>query len=409
MPPQAKHTAPSTEIESDPRAALWPNYKPPTELVFTHGVGSELFSEDGTAYLDFLSGIAVTSFGHAHPHLVKALNEQATKLWHTSNVFRIPAAERLAQRLVESSFADGVYFANSGTEAVEAGLKSIRAYQAVNNHPERYRIIGFEASFHGRTMASLAAAGNAAHMKNFVHGDYGFDQAKWEDIESIKNRISESTAGIIIEPVQGEGGIRPASQEFLESLRELCDEHGLLLMFDEVQCGVGRSGTLFAHEHYSLEPDVMAIAKGLGGGFPVAACLANEAVSASMQFGSHGSTFGGNPLAMAVADAVLDLVLEPNLLKDVNSKASFLVNELEALTIKYSQSISSVHGLGLMLGVKCMGENTKLLLKLREHGLLVGKSGDNMIRLLPPLNVSQAELERALTIIETVLQNTEVT
>ena len=409
MPPQAKHTAPSTEIKSDPRAALWPNYKPPAELVFTHGVGSELFSEDGTAYLDFLSGIAVTSFGHAHPHLVKALNEQATKLWHTSNVFRIPAAERLAQRLVESSFADGVYFANSGTEAVEAGLKSIRAYQAVNNHPERYRIIGFEASFHGRTMASLAAAGNAAHMKNFVHGDYGFDQAKWEDIESIKNCISESTAGIIIEPVQGEGGIRPASQEFLESLRELCDEHGLLLMFDEVQCGVGRSGTLFAHEHYSLEPDVMAIAKGLGGGFPVAACLANEAVSASMQFGSHGSTFGGNPLAMAVADAVLDLVLEPNLLKDVNSKASFLVNELEALTIKYSQSISSVHGLGLMLGVKCMGENTKLLLKLREHGLLVGKSGDNMIRLLPPLNVSQAELERALTIIETVLQNTEVT
>lgn len=409
MPPQAKHTAPSTEIESDPRAALWPNYKPPTGLVFTHGVGSELFSEDGTAYLDFLSGIAVTSFGHAHPHLVKALNEQATKLWHTSNVFRIPAAERLAQRLVESSFADGVYFANSGTEAVEAGLKSIRAYQAANNHPERYRIIGFEASFHGRTMASLAAAGNAAHMKNFVHGDYGFDQAKWEDIESIKNCISESTAGIIIEPVQGEGGIRPASQEFLESLRELCDEHGLLLMFDEVQCGVGRSGTLFAHEHYSLEPDVMAIAKGLGGGFPVAACLANEAVSSSMQFGSHGSTFGGNPLAMAVADAVLDLVLEPSLLKDVNSKASFLVNELEALTIKYSQSVSSVHGLGLMLGVKCMGENTKLLLKLREHGLLVGKSGDNMIRLLPPLNVSQAELERALTIIETVLQNTEVT
>ena len=409
MIPQATYTALSTEIESNPRAALWPNYKPPTELVFTHGVGSELFSEDGTAYLDFLSGIAVTSFGHAHPHLVKALNEQATKLWHTSNAFRIPAAERLAQRLVESSFADGVYFANSGTEAVEAGLKSLRAYQAANNHPERYRIIGFEASFHGRTMASLAAAGNPAHMKNFVHGDYGFDQAKWGDIASVKNCISESTAGIIIEPVQGEGGIRPASQEFLKSLRELCDEHDLLLMFDEVQCGVGRSGTLFAHEHYAIEPDVMAIAKGLGGGFPVGACLANEAVSSSMQFGSHGSTFGGNPLAMAVADAVLDLVLEPSLLKDVNSKASFLVKELEALTIKYPQSISSVHGLGLMLGVKCVGENTKLLLELREHGLLVGKSGDNMIRLLPPLNVSQAELERALTLIETVLQNTEVT
>jgi|TARA_B110000914_G_scaffold221968_1_gene234656 acetylornithine/N-succinyldiaminopimelate aminotransferase len=407
MTPQAKNTAPGTEAGSNPRAALWPNYKPPAELVFTHGIGSELFSEDGTSYLDFLSGIAVTSFGHAHPHLVNALSEQATKLWHTSNVFRIPAAERLAQRLVESSFADGVYFANSGTEAVEAGLKSIRAYQAVNKHPERYRIIGFEASFHGRTMASLAAAGNPAHMKNFVHGDYGFDQAQWDDIESVKSCIDENTAGIIIEPVQGEGGIRPASKEFLKALRELCDDHGLLLMFDEVQCGIGRSGKLFAHENYSLEPDVMAIAKGLGGGFPVGACLASEAVSSTMQLGSHGSTFGGNQLAMAVADAVLDLVLEPSLLKDVNNKAKFLVTELEALTKKYPQSISSVHGLGLMLGLKCVGENTKLLLKLREHGLLVGKSGDNMIRLLPPLNVSQIELERALDIIRTVLKNSE--
>jgi acetylornithine/N-succinyldiaminopimelate aminotransferase len=245
-------------------------------------------------------------------------------------------------------------------------------------------------------------------MKNFIHGDYGFDQAQWENIESVKNHINESTAGIIIEPVQGEGGIRPASQEFLKSLRELCDDHSLVLMFDEVQCGVGRSGKLFAHENYSIEPDVMAIAKGLGGGFPVGACLANEAVSSSMQFGSHGSTFGGNPLAMAVAGAVLDLVLEPSLLKDVDSKAGFLVTGLEALTKKYPQSISSVHGLGLMLGVKCVEENTKLLLKLREHGLLAGKSGDNMIRLLPPLNVSQAELERALTIIETALQDTEV-
>ena len=250
--------------------------------------------------------------------------------------------------------------------------------------------------------------GAPAHMKNFIHGDYGFDQAQWENIESVKNYINESTAGIIIEPVQGEGGIRPASQEFLKSLRELCDDHSLVLMFDEVQCGVGRSGKLFAHENYSIEPDVMAIAKGLGGGFPVGACLANEAVSSSMQFGSHGSTFGGNPLAMAVAGAVLDLVLEPSLLKDVDSKAGFLVTGLEALTKKYPQSISSVHGLGLMLGVKCVEENTKLLLKLREHGLLAGKSGDNMIRLLPPLNVSQAELERALTIIETALQDTEV-
>ncbi len=380
----------------DPRAALWPNYNPPTELVFTHGVGSELFAEDGSAYLDFLSGIAVTSFGHAHPHLLKALEEQANKLWHTSNVFRIPGSEALAQRLAEACFADRVYFANSGTEAVEAGIKAIRGYQTGIGHSEKFRIIGFTESFHGRTLAALAAAGNENHMRNFVPGDYGFDQAEWENSGSVEQLIGENTAGIILEPVQGEGGIRSITADFLEAVRELCNKHGLLLMLDEVQCGIGRTGKLFAHEHYDVTPDVMAVAKGLGGGFPVGACLTTEAVGQAMQFGTHGSTFGGNPLAAAVANGVLDLVLEPGLLDQVNENAAYLQNALKKLTQQYPVLIESVHGLGLMLGVKCVVPNADLLIELRKQKLLVGKAGSNMVRLLPPLNVSRLEIDRAV-------------
>ena len=255
-----------TGFQTDPRAALWPNYSPPGELVFRRGSGSELFTEEGLAYLDFLSGIAVTSFGHSHPHLVSALTNQANDLWHLSNVFRIPAAEELARRLVAVSFADSLFLANSGTEAVEAGIKAIRGYQASKGHPQRTRIIGFSESFHGRSLAALAAAGNQAHMKNFIPGDYGFDHVPWEDLAALDSAIDAETAGIILEPIQGEGGIRPINKEFLESVRKLCDEHGLLLMFDEVQCGVGRSGHLFAHENFGVFPDVMALAKGLGGG-----------------------------------------------------------------------------------------------------------------------------------------------
>ncbi|HAJ75994.1 MAG TPA: acetylornithine transaminase, partial [Gammaproteobacteria bacterium] len=267
------------------RDALWPNYSPPHELVFTHGLGSELFTAEGDAYLDFLSGIAVTSFGHAHPHLVAALNEQAGKLWHLSNIFRIPAAERLAQRLTEHSFADRVFFANSGTEAIEAGIKAIRGYQVASGNADRYRIIGFSDSFHGRTLAALAAAGNEAHMQNFIPMDYGFDQVEWENLSQLKQAIGANTAGIILEPVQGEGGIRPISAEFMQQVKGLCEEHGLVLMMDEVQCGVGRSGKLFAHQHYSVTPDVMALAKGLGGGFPVGACVTSEAVGKTMVVG----------------------------------------------------------------------------------------------------------------------------
>jgi acetylornithine/N-succinyldiaminopimelate aminotransferase len=388
---------------SDPRAALWPNYNPPRDLIFTHGKGSELFSEEGSVYLDFLSGIAVTSFGHSHPHLIAALNEQAGKLWHVSNLFRIPAAELLAQRLVQNSFADNIFFANSGAESVEAGLKAMRSYHAANGNPERTRIIGFENSFHGRTIATVAAAGNKSHMQNFVPLDQGFDHVRWGDIESLRASIGSDTAGVILEPIQGEGGIRPVSKEYLEAIRTICDQEGLLLMFDEVQCGVGRSGHLFAHQYYGVYPDVMALAKGLGGGFPIGACLTNNKVGKTMVVGTHGSTFGGNPLAAVVANAVMDLLLEDKCLPGVIQKGEYLRNQLSSLQEKYPKLIDSVHGLGLMLGIKCEIPNTELANALKDRGLLVVGSGSNMVRLLPPLNIEHSHLERAIGIMDSAL------
>ncbi|MFK7863090.1 MAG: aspartate aminotransferase family protein [Pseudohongiellaceae bacterium] len=391
------------DLESNPREALWPNYNPPKELVFTHGVGSEVFDDKGNAYLDFLSGIAVTSFGHAHPHLVKALKDQSEKLWHLSNVFRIPEGELLARRLVENSFADKVFFANSGTEAAEASIKAIRGYQAVKGNPKRTRIIGLTEAFHGRTLAALAAAGNQAQMKGFIPTDYGFDQVQWGDIDALKSAITDETAGIALETVQGEGGIRPVTQDYVSQVRALCDELDLVLMFDEVQCGIGRTGKLFAYEHYNVTPDVMALAKGLGGGFPIGACLTTGKVAEAMVFGSHGSTFGGNPLAMAVGNAVMDLLLEPGLLDDVARKGEYLQSELTRLTEKYPDVIESVHGLGLMIGLKCVIPNTDLLVKLRELHMIVGKSGSNMIRLLPPVNMSDEHLAKGIEIIEAAI------
>lgn len=391
-------------VDSNPRQALWPNYNPPKDLVFTHGIGSEVFDTQGNAYLDFLSGIAVTSFGHAHPHLVKALRDQSEKLWHLSNVFRIPEGEQLAQRLVDNSFADKVFFANSGTEAAEASIKAMRGYQAVKGNPKRTRIIGLTEAFHGRTLAALAAAGNQAQMKGFIPTDYGFDQVQWGDIDALKNAITDETAGIALETVQGEGGIRPVTKEYLTQVRALCDELDLVLMFDEVQCGIGRTGKMFAYEHYGIEPDVMALAKGLGGGFPIGACLTTAKVGEAMVFGSHGSTFGGNPLAMAVGNAVMDLLLEPTLLDDVTRKGEFLQGELRRLTEEFPDVVESVHGLGLMIGVKCVVPNTDLLVKLREHHMIVGKSGSNMIRLLPPINMSDQDLAKGIEIITSALK-----
>ena len=386
------------------RDALWPNYQPPKDLIFSHGKGSELFTSDGDVYLDFLSGIAVTSFGHTHPHLVATLMEQAGKLWHLSNLFRIPAAEQLADRLTQNSFADKVFFANSGTEAVEAGIKAIRGYQVASGCRDRYRIIGFTESFHGRTLAALAAAGNESQMKDFIPMDYGFDQVEWEDLELLKQTIGPNTAGIVLEPVQGEGGIRPVSAGFMQEVKSLCEEHGLVLMLDEVQCGIGRTGKLFAHMHSGIEPDVMALAKGLGGGFPVGACLTTEAVGEAMVVGTHGSTFGGNPLAMAVGNAVMDLLLEPGQLNDVVRKADYFRKHLQRLVEHFPEVVVSVHGLGLMVGLKCKVPNTDMLNKLRGKKLVVGTSGANMIRLLPPLNVSDEHLANALEIIEEALK-----
>lgn len=395
---KAEHSSNSSEVDVE-RQSLWPNYSPPADLIFSHGRGSELFTESGDAYLDFLSGIAVTSFGHGHPHLLKVLDEQSRKLWHVSNLFRIPGAERLARRLTEHSFAERVFFANSGTEAIEAGLKAIRGYQAARGQPQRFRIIGFSDSFHGRTLAALAAAGNANHTRGFIPTDYGFDQVPWEDLEALKQAIGDDTAGIILEPVQGEGGIRPASGEFLQALRQLCDSHGLVLMYDEVQCGIGRSGKLFAHQHTGVIPDIMALAKGLGGGFPVGACLTSAAVGDTMIVGSHGSTFGGNPLAMAVANGVLDLLLEPGLLDEVNSKGRRLRKQLEVLVKDYPKTLESVHGQGLMVGLKCRANNADLMQALRQRRLLVATAGNNMLRLLPPLNISNRDLDRGVDLI----------
>lgn len=404
MSDSAKQTEIPIADGGHPRDALWPNYSPPEDLLFSHGIGSELITEQGEVYLDFLSGIAVTSFGHAHPHLVEILNEQSGKLWHTSNVFRIPAAEKLAKRLVANSFADRVFFANSGTEAVEAGIKAIRGYQASRGKQDRYRIIGFSESFHGRTLAALAAAGNEAHNQGFIPLDYGFDHVAWGEMEALRAAITENTAGIVMEPVQGEGGIRPASREFVAAVRALCDEHELVLMFDEVQCGVGRTGTLFAHQQLGVTPDVMALAKGLGSGFPVGACLVTEKIGEVMVVGTHGSTFGGNPLAMAVANGVMDLVLAPDLLPEVCRKSKHLMSELNKLVTDYPDVIESIHGMGLMVGIKCVVPNTDMLAKLLEKKLLVGKSGANMIRLLPPLNISDGDLDRGIQIITAAVQ-----
>lgn len=387
-----ENTVSDNKSQASARDALWPNYSPPHGLVFSHGIGSELYSEDGDVYLDFLSGIAVTSFGHAHPHLVKVLSDQASKLWHVSNLFRIPSAERLATRLTEHCFADKVFFANSGTEAIEAGLKAIRAYQASRGNPERFRIIGFSDSFHGRTMAALAAAGNPNHTKNFIPTDYGFDQVPWEDIEALKNAINEQTAGVIIEPVQGEGGIRPVNPQFLKELKVLCEADDLILMFDEVQCGIGRTGKMFAHQHIGITPDIMALAKGLGGGFPVGACLTTAAVGDAMVVGTHGSTFGGNPLATAVGNGVMDLLLEPGLLDEVAAKGESLRARIKELMQATPGIIESVHGSGLMIGLKCQVANSELFDALQRQKLLVATAGDNMIRLLPPLNISNEHL-----------------
>ena len=386
-------------------SALLPTYAR-SELSFARGEGAYLFTASGERYLDFASGVAVTALGHAHPHLVKALTEQAKKLWHVSNLHRIPEQERLAARLCAGTFADMAFFANSGAEAVECAIKAARRYHFKNGAPERYRLITFEGAFHGRTLATIAAGGQAKHLEGFGPPVDGFDQiAAFDqvaafDLDAVEAAIGEATAGILIEPIMGEGGMREVSWRFLQDLRSLADEKGILLLLDEVQTGMGRTGRLFAHEWAGITPDIMATAKGLGGGFPVGACLTTEAVGSAMTAGSHGSTFGGNPLAMAVGNAVLDVVLEEGFLDHVANMGLRLKQRLAALTDEHGEIIEEVRGQGLMLGLKCRVPNLKLLEALRAEKMLTVQAGDNVVRLLPPLIVGEVEVDLACTTLD---------
>jgi len=377
-------------------SAVLPTYAR-ADLEFAEGSGSRMTTTDGRTFLDFTSGIGVSALGHRHPHLIKALTEQANRIWHTSNLFHIPGQERLAERLTAASFADQAFFTNSGAEAIECAMKAARRFHHVTGHPERYRMITFEGAFHGRTLATISAGNQAKHLDGFGPKVEGFDHVAFGDFDAIEGTITSETAAIIIEPIQGEGGIRPFPAEFLKGLRALCDRHEILLILDEVQCGMGRTGKLFAHEWAGIEPDIMAIAKALGGGFPIGACLMTKHAGQGMVAGTHGTTYGGSPLASAVANAVLDILLEPGFITTVNDKALRLKQQLAALKDAHPDVIEEVRGAGLMMGIKfrkgiAVGEAVSAA---RENGLLTVPAGDNTMRLLPPLNVSDEELVEA--------------
>jgi acetylornithine/N-succinyldiaminopimelate aminotransferase len=369
---------------------------------FVRGEGARVYTEAGDAYLDFGAGVAVTSCGHAHPHLVAALTEQASKIWHTSNIYQMPGQEKLARRLIDLTFADTMFFCNSGAEALECSIKMARKYHHANGQPERHTIITFEGAFHGRTLATLAAGGQEKYLEGFEPRMTGFVQLPFGDHAALEAAINPSIAAILIEPVQGEGGIRPVPAQCLKGLRDLCDKHGILLIFDEVQCGIGRTGKLFAHEWAGITPDIMAVAKGIGGGFPLGACLATEAAAKGMTAATHGSTFGGNPLATAVGNAVLDVVTASGFLDNVSKQALLLKQRLAALKDLYPSVIEEVRGSGLMIGIKCKVPNTAFqAAALAEHLLVIG-AGDNVVRLLPPLVITDADVNEAMTKLENV-------
>ncbi|MDH6256935.1 aspartate aminotransferase family protein [Bradyrhizobium sp. BR13661] len=370
------------------------------DIGFERGEGVWLIATNGDRYLDFTSGVAVNALGHAHPALVKALQEQATKLWHMSNLFQSPDGEKLAARLCNESFADFVFFCNSGAEALEGVIKLVRHHHFSKGHPERYRIITFEGAFHGRTLATLAATGSAKYLEGFGPPMDGFDQIPHGDIEAVKKAIGPHTAGILIEPIQGEGGVRPATPAFLRALRQLCDEKGLLLAFDEVQTGMGRTGDLFAHRRTGVTPDVMSLAKALGGGFPIGAILATADAAAGMGPGSHGSTFGGNPLAIAAANAVLDVMLAPGFFDHVQRMSLLLKQKLASVIDRHPDIVSEIRGEGLLVGVKAVVPSGDLVAALRNEKLLTVGAGDNVVRFLPPLIVTEAEIEDGVARLE---------
>lgn len=372
------------------------------ELAFDYGKGCWLYSTDGHSYLDFASGIAVSSLGHSHPHLVRALKAQAAKLWHTSNMFRIPEGERLAQRLVDTSFADVVFFANSGGEANEAAVKMARRYHACLGNPERYRVVTFEGAFHGRSLAMIAATGYPSYLEGFGPKVDGFDQVPFGDWDALDSTITPLTAAVMIEPIQGEGGLRTIPPESLQHLRRICTEHNLLLILDEVQSGIGRTGKFFAYEWSRVDPDIVTVAKGIGGGFPMGACLATRRAASGMTLGSHGTTFGGNPLAMAAGNAVLDIVLAEGFLSRVERKSRQLRTQLKKLHREFPSIIGEVRGSGLLQGFQTCISASDFVESLRREGLITLAARENVVRLAPPLIVTRKQISDACSRIAAV-------
>ncbi len=361
-------------------------------LAFERGEGVWLFATDGERYLDFTSGVAANALGHAHPHLVAALSEQAHKLWHVSNLYDIPEDERAAKRLCEASFADVVFFCNSGAEAVECAIKTARKYQSANGRADRFRIVTFEGAFHGRTLATLAAGGQKKYLDGFGPVVEGFDQVPFGDLAAVRRVIGEATAAIMIEPLMGEGGVRTVEPSVLRVLRQLCDDNGLLLIFDEVQSGMGRTGELFAYQRAGVIPDIMPLAKALGGGFPVGAVLATSEAAKGMTAGTHGSTFGGNPLAMSAVNATLDVMLAPRFFDHVKRIGLLFKQRLAEIKDRYPELIAEVRGEGLLVGLRAIVPAGDLVNAIRAEKMLAVGAGDNVVRLLPPLVVSEQEI-----------------
>ncbi len=378
-----------------------------SDLAFERGEGAWLISTKGERFLDFGAGIAVTSLGHRHPHLFKALSDQAAKIWHTSNLFEIPQARRLAQRLVDASFADYVFFTNSGAEAVEGAIKTARKYHAHRGEPQKYRTITFSGAFHGRTLAMIAAGGNPKYLEGFGPKVDGFDTVPFGDPEAARAAIGPQTAAILVEPIQGEGGIRVPPPGFLRALRELCDTHGLLLIFDEVQTGIGRTGKLFAYEFFGVAPDLMALAKGLGGGFPIGAFLATREAARGMTLGTHGTTFGGNPLAASIGNAVLDVVLAPGFLERVRIIGQKLKQALVMLKERHGAIVADVRGEGLMQGIALCMPVDDFAAAARREGIIVIPAAENVARLLPPLIIGEEEVAEAAARLSSACQGAE--
>ncbi|MFV9876230.1 MAG: aspartate aminotransferase family protein [Rickettsiales endosymbiont of Dermacentor nuttalli] len=371
-----------------------------SRIQFSQGIGAYLISTNGDHYLDFASGIAVNALGHCHPKIVKVLHEQANKLWHVSNLYEIPEMHKLAELLIDNSFADTVFFTNSGTEAVECAIKIVRRYNYSLGNDKRHEIITFNGGYHGRTLAALSASNRPTIMDGFAPFVPGFCKVEFNNLQAVKEAITENTAAIMLEPIQGEGGIRVATEKFLQGLRVLADQHKLILICDEIQCGLGRTGKLFAYEHYDVSPDIMTISKAIGNGFPLGACLATEEVGCCMTVGAHGSTFGGNPLAMAVGYAVVSILQDTKLQKNVIDMGLLMLNKLSKLKKKYPYIIDSIRGKGLMIGIKTHMSNSQIIDLLRENKLLTAPAADNVIKVYPPLIVTETEINKAIDIME---------